>query len=73
MHIWYLSFHDLKYKVTFERIKGHDSILQGPVVPSFCRPPESADLDYKFKIGSTKVLKQKEIKYDVIESMDISH
>ncbi|VDN44311.1 unnamed protein product [Gongylonema pulchrum] len=48
-------------------------LFQGPIVPQFCVQPEPVDLDYKFKLGSTKILKQKEIKYDVIESMDISH
>ncbi|VDM17760.1 unnamed protein product [Wuchereria bancrofti] len=46
---------------------------EGPVVPHFCVRPEPVELDYKFKLGSTNVLKQKEIKYDIVESMDISH
>lgn len=49
------------------------SFFQGPEVPHFCVRPEPVELDYKFKLGSTNVLKQKEIKYDIIESMDISH
>lgn len=49
------------------------TIFKGPIIPDFCVKPEPIDLDYKFKAGTTKVLKQKEIKYDVIESMDISH
>lgn len=47
-------------------------MIQGPIVPEFCMKPEPNDLDYRFKSGSTKVLKHKEIKYDVIESMDLS-
>ncbi|MFH4982476.1 hypothetical protein AB6A40_009185 [Gnathostoma spinigerum] len=47
--------------------------FKGPIIPQFCVRPEPIDLDYKFKPGSTKVLKTKEIKYDVIESMEISH
>ncbi len=30
-----------------------------------------SDLEYKFKLGTTDVLKQKVIKYDIIESMDV--
>ncbi|PAV91283.1 hypothetical protein WR25_16836 [Diploscapter pachys] len=46
---------------------------RGPIVPDFCKLTEPKDLEYKFKPGSTKVLKQKTIKYEVIESMDVSH
>ncbi|TKR80754.1 hypothetical protein L596_014772 [Steinernema carpocapsae] len=46
--------------------------FEGPIVPDFCVQPEKIELEYKFKPGSTQVLKQKEVKYDVIESMDIS-
>uniref|UniRef100_A0A1I7XHY6 proteasome endopeptidase complex n=1 Tax=Heterorhabditis bacteriophora TaxID=37862 RepID=A0A1I7XHY6_HETBA len=49
------------------------TVFRGPIVPDFCKKPESVDLEYKFKLGSTKVLKRKTIKYDIIESMDISH
>ncbi|KHJ87050.1 hypothetical protein OESDEN_13184 [Oesophagostomum dentatum] len=47
--------------------------FRGPIVPEFCKKPEPVDLTYKFKPGSTKVLKKKVYKFDVIESMDISH
>ncbi|KAJ1347199.1 hypothetical protein KIN20_002201 [Parelaphostrongylus tenuis] len=47
--------------------------FRGPIVPEFCKKPEPVDLSYKFKAGSTKVLKRKTIKFDVIESMDVSH
>uniref|UniRef100_A0A0N5AX58 proteasome endopeptidase complex n=1 Tax=Syphacia muris TaxID=451379 RepID=A0A0N5AX58_9BILA len=50
-----------------------ETVFEGPIIPSFCVKPEPIDLEYKFKSGTTKVLKQKEIKYDIIESMDISH
>uniref|UniRef100_A0A7E4ZST5 proteasome endopeptidase complex n=1 Tax=Panagrellus redivivus TaxID=6233 RepID=A0A7E4ZST5_PANRE len=46
--------------------------FEGPIVPDFCKRPEGIQLDYKFKNGATKVLKQKLFKYDVIESMDIA-
>lgn len=45
--------------------------FEGPIVPDFCKRPEPVELNYKFKTGSTKVLKQKTFKYDVIESMEI--
>ncbi|VDD94136.1 unnamed protein product [Enterobius vermicularis] len=54
-------------------ITPENTVFKGPIVPDFCVRPEPTDLDYKFKCGTTKVLKQKEIKYDIIESMDISH
>ncbi|VDL77713.1 unnamed protein product [Nippostrongylus brasiliensis] len=47
--------------------------FKGPIVPDFCKKPEPIDLPYKFKTGSTKVLKRKMVKFDVIESMDVSH
>jgi len=47
------------------------TVFKGPIVPDFCAKPESNDLDYKFKLGTTDVLKQKNIKYDIIESMDV--
>ncbi|VDK56422.1 unnamed protein product [Anisakis simplex] len=59
--------------LNFVIINRDTTVFKGPVVPDFCVRPEPIDLDYKFKQGSTKVLKQKEIKYDIIESMDISH
>lgn len=59
--------------LNFVVITPESTVFKGPVVPSFCKQPESADLDYKFQPGSTQVLKQREIKYDVIESMDIAH
>jgi hypothetical protein len=34
--------------------------------------PEPIELDYAFKPGTTTVLKRREIKYDVVESMDIA-
>lgn len=59
--------------LNFVIITPEGTVFKGPEVPSFCTRPEPIELDYKFKHGSTNVLKQKEIKYDVIESMDISH
>lgn len=59
--------------LNFVIITPESTIFKGPVVPQFCVRPEPIDLDYKFRPGSTKILKQKEIKYDVIESMEISH
>uniref|UniRef100_A0A0M3IAZ8 proteasome endopeptidase complex n=2 Tax=Ascaris TaxID=6251 RepID=A0A0M3IAZ8_ASCLU len=59
--------------LNFVIITRDTTTFKGPVVPEFCVRPEPIDLDYKFKPGSTKVLKQKEIKYDIIESMDVSH
>uniref|UniRef100_A0A1I7ZD36 proteasome endopeptidase complex n=1 Tax=Steinernema glaseri TaxID=37863 RepID=A0A1I7ZD36_9BILA len=53
-------------------IKPEKTVFEGPVVPEFCVQPEKIELEYKFKPGTTTVLKKKEIKYDVIESMDIS-
>lgn len=47
--------------------------FKGPIVPEFCKQPEPVDLSYKFKTGSTQVLKRKTVKFDVIESMDVSH
>ncbi|KJH45278.1 multicatalytic endopeptidase family protein [Dictyocaulus viviparus] len=47
--------------------------FRGPIIPDFCKKPEPVDLSYKFKPGSTKVLKRKTIKFDIIESMDVSH
>ncbi|KAK6039225.1 putative multicatalytic endopeptidase [Cooperia oncophora] len=47
--------------------------FRGPIVPNFCKMPEPIDLPYRFKPGSTKVLKRKVYKFDVIESMDVSH
>lgn len=54
-------------------IRPEQTVFEGPIVPEFCKKPEPIDLEYKFTAGSTKVLKKKEIKYDVIESMDVSH
>uniref|UniRef100_A0AC35U0Q7 Proteasome subunit beta type-7 n=1 Tax=Rhabditophanes sp. KR3021 TaxID=114890 RepID=A0AC35U0Q7_9BILA len=45
----------------------------GPIVPDFCKRPEPIELKYDFKIGTTKVLKQKTIKYDIIESMEVDN
>jgi len=45
--------------------------FEGPIFPDFCKRPENIELDYKFKPGSTTVLKHKVYKYDIIESMDI--
>uniref|UniRef100_A0A8R1XSY1 proteasome endopeptidase complex n=1 Tax=Onchocerca volvulus TaxID=6282 RepID=A0A8R1XSY1_ONCVO len=59
--------------LNFVIITPETTLFKGPIVPNFCVRPEPVELDYKFKLGSTNVLKQKEIKYDVIESMDISH
>ncbi|VDM97606.1 unnamed protein product [Thelazia callipaeda] len=59
--------------LNFVIITPETTVFEGPVIPSFCVRPEAVELDYKFKLGSTKILKQKEIKYDIIESMDISH
>jgi len=44
---------------------------EGPIVPSFCNNPEPVELSYKFKPGTTKVLKQKTFKYDIVESMEL--
>ena len=54
-------------------IRPDKTVFEGPIVPDFCKKPEPVDLDYKFKPGSTHVLKRKEIKYDIVESMDVSH
>lgn len=54
--------------VTIDKNGAH---FEGPIVPDFCKPGSKVELDYKFKIGSTKVVKQKIIKYDVIEAMEI--
>ncbi|CAJ0573023.1 unnamed protein product, partial [Mesorhabditis spiculigera] len=51
-------------------IRPEKTIFEGPIVPEFCKKPEPIDLDYKFKAGSTAVLKRKEIKYEIVESMD---
>ncbi|KAK0404220.1 hypothetical protein QR680_017347 [Steinernema hermaphroditum] len=53
-------------------IKPQTTVFEGPIVPNFCVQPDKIELEYKFKPGATKVLKQKTIKYDVIESMDIT-
>lgn len=45
--------------------------FEGPIFPDFTKRPEAIELDYKFKSGATKVLKQKIYKYDVVESMDV--
>uniref|UniRef100_A0A914UQ43 Proteasome subunit beta n=1 Tax=Plectus sambesii TaxID=2011161 RepID=A0A914UQ43_9BILA len=47
------------------------TVFKGPMVPDFCVKPQSNDIEYKFKPGATTVLKQKIIKYEVVESMDI--
>ncbi|CAJ0946182.1 unnamed protein product, partial [Mesorhabditis belari] len=52
-------------------IRPEKTIFEGPIVPDFCKKPEPIDLEYKFKPGSTAVLKRKEIKYEIVESMDI--
>ncbi|KAI1717648.1 proteasome subunit domain-containing protein [Ditylenchus destructor] len=44
--------------------------FEGPIVPDFCKTPSIVELQYKFPTGATKVLKQKTVKYEVIESMD---
>ncbi|CAB3407642.1 unnamed protein product [Caenorhabditis bovis] len=54
-------------------IEPNETVFKGPIVPEFCKRPEPNDLEYKFKTGATKVLKHKTYKYDIIESMDISH
>ncbi|CAG9533864.1 unnamed protein product [Cercopithifilaria johnstoni] len=59
--------------LNFVIITPETTVFKGPEVPHFCVRPEPVELDYKFKLGSTNILKQKEIKYDIIESMDISH
>jgi len=53
-------------------ITGKSTEFRGPIVPAFCVKPEQVELDYTFKAGTTKVLKRKEFKYDVIESMDVA-
>lgn len=53
-------------------IRDNGAQFEGPIVPDFCKAPHPVELDYKFKPGSTKVLKQKTINYEVVESMDIS-
>uniref|UniRef100_A0A0N4ZPZ6 proteasome endopeptidase complex n=1 Tax=Parastrongyloides trichosuri TaxID=131310 RepID=A0A0N4ZPZ6_PARTI len=42
----------------------------GPIVPDFCKIPEPIELKYDFKSGTTKVLRTKTIKYEVVESME---
>ncbi|CAI2294237.1 unnamed protein product [Caenorhabditis sp. 36 PRJEB53466] len=54
-------------------IEPNETVFKGPIVPEFCKRPEPNDLVYKFQTGATKVLKHKTYKYDVVESMDISH
>ncbi|UMM15023.1 hypothetical protein L5515_002614 [Caenorhabditis briggsae] len=54
-------------------IEPNETVFKGPIVPEFCKRPEPNDLAYKFQAGATKVLKHKTIKYDVVESMDLSH
>uniref|UniRef100_A0A914E8K5 proteasome endopeptidase complex n=1 Tax=Acrobeloides nanus TaxID=290746 RepID=A0A914E8K5_9BILA len=54
-------------------IKNDKTIFEGPIVPDFCEKSEPINLEYKFKSGDTTVLKQKTFKYDIIESMDVSH
>jgi len=54
-------------------INPEKTVFKGPIVPEFCKRPEPIELDYKFKTGSTKVLKHKIIKYDIVESMEIGH
>ncbi|KAI1693620.1 putative proteasome subunit beta type-2 [Ditylenchus destructor] len=44
--------------------------FEGPIVPDFSKTPSIVELQYKFPAGAAKVLKQKTIKYEVIESMD---
>jgi hypothetical protein len=46
--------------------------FKGPIVPGFCVKPEQIELDYAFKPGTTTVLKRREIKYDVVEEMDVA-
>lgn len=46
--------------------------FEGPFVPNFCKPPSAVELQYKFKTGSTAILKQKTIDYVVVESMDVN-
>ena len=53
-------------------IKKDKTVFEGPIVPAFCTKSEPLNLDYKFKKGDTTVLKEKTIKYDVVESMDLS-
>ncbi|KAI6179861.1 Proteasome subunit beta [Aphelenchoides besseyi] len=52
-------------------IKDTITEFENSIVPSFCQRPEPVALTYKFKPGTTTVLKQKIFKYDVVESMDI--
>ncbi|GMT04032.1 hypothetical protein PENTCL1PPCAC_26206 [Pristionchus entomophagus] len=47
------------------------TVFRGPIVPDFCNKPEAIESDYKFKTGCTTVLKKKEIKYEIVESMDM--
>uniref|UniRef100_A0A915PXB2 proteasome endopeptidase complex n=1 Tax=Setaria digitata TaxID=48799 RepID=A0A915PXB2_9BILA len=54
--------------LNFVIITPETAVFKGPIIPHFCVRPEPVELDYKFKLGSTKVLKQKEIKYDIIET-----
>lgn len=54
-------------------IRPDKTVFEGPIVPEFCKKPDAVELDYKFKPGTTAILKRKEIKYDIIESMDITH
>lgn len=54
-------------------IEPSETVFKGPIVPEFCKRPEPNDLVYKFQAGATKVLKHKTYKYDVVESMDITH
>ncbi|KAI6218634.1 Proteasome subunit beta [Aphelenchoides fujianensis] len=52
-------------------IKKDETLFENSIVPAFCKRPEPLELTYKFKPGTTTVLKQKIYKYDVVESMDI--
>lgn len=52
-------------------IKKDETIFEGPIVPAFCVRPEKPELTYKFKAGTTTVLKEKRFKYDVVESMEV--
>lgn len=49
-----------------------NTVFRGPIVPEFCKVPEGIETNYKFSSGSTKVLKKREINYEVVEAMEIS-
>ncbi|KAH7729226.1 CRE-PBS-2 protein [Aphelenchoides avenae] len=54
-------------------INKDSTVREGPIIPDFCKLTGPIELQYRFPTGSTTVLKQRTFKYEVVESMDVSH